>query len=134
MARLLITGGSGFIGRNLAEQLAGDHEVMAPPRAELDLLDDQAVAAYLSRHAFDVVILGGRVVDGTGNAWFHGDVALRGDRIARVAPAGLLQGAAAKERIDAKGLVRWHDIGYEPFTDTAFVLSESKRLLALPAK
>ncbi len=36
--------------------------------------------------------------------------------------------------IDAKGLVRWHDIGYEPFMDTAFVLNEAKRLLALPAR
>jgi peroxiredoxin len=33
--------------------------------------------------------------------------------------------------IDARGLVRWHDIGYEPFMDTAFVLSEAKRLFAL---
>ena len=55
--------------------------------------------------SYDIVILGGRVVDGTGNAWFHGDVALRGDRIARIAPAGMLQHAAARERIDADGLV-----------------------------
>jgi len=34
--------------------------------------------------------------------------------------------------IDGKGLVRWYDIGYEPFMDTAFVLTEAKRLLALP--
>src|SRR5262249_11757281 len=34
--------------------------------------------------------------------------------------------------IDERGLVRWHDIGYEPFLDTAFVLNEAKRLLALP--
>jgi peroxiredoxin len=34
--------------------------------------------------------------------------------------------------IDPKGLVRWHDIAYEPFMDTAFVLNEAKRLLALP--
>ena len=54
---------------------------------------------------YDVVILGGRVVAGTGNAWFRGDVALRGDRIARVAPAGMLKDAEAKERIDARGLV-----------------------------
>ncbi len=33
--------------------------------------------------------------------------------------------------IDARGLVRWHDIGYEPFMDTAFVLNEAKRLLSL---
>jgi peroxiredoxin len=33
--------------------------------------------------------------------------------------------------IDAHGLVRWHDIGYEPFMDSAFVLNEAKRLLEL---
>jgi peroxiredoxin len=31
--------------------------------------------------------------------------------------------------IDAAGLVRWHDIGYEPFMDPKFVLDESRRLL-----
>jgi N-acyl-D-amino-acid deacylase len=54
---------------------------------------------------FDVVILNGRVVDGTGAAWFYGDVAIRGDRIARVAPRGVLREAPARERIDASGLV-----------------------------
>ncbi|MEX2558442.1 MAG: peroxiredoxin family protein, partial [Pirellulales bacterium] len=34
--------------------------------------------------------------------------------------------------IDAEGLVRWHDISYEPFTDTRFLLGESKRLLSTP--
>ena len=54
---------------------------------------------------YDVILAGGRVVDGTGNAWFYGDVAIRGDRIARVAPAGTLRDAAANERIDVRGLV-----------------------------
>ncbi len=54
---------------------------------------------------FDVVIEGGRVVDGTGNPWFHGDVGIRGERIARVTPAGGLRNAVAGERIDARGLV-----------------------------
>jgi peroxiredoxin len=36
--------------------------------------------------------------------------------------------------IDAQGLVRWHDIGYEPFMDSTFVLNEAKRLLALPVR
>ena len=54
---------------------------------------------------YDVVIHDGRIVDGTGAAWFYGDVALRGDRIARIAPRGVLRGAAARERVDAAGLV-----------------------------
>lgn len=31
--------------------------------------------------------------------------------------------------VDGKGRVRWQDIGYEPFTQTDFLLAESKRLL-----
>ena len=54
--RILITGGSGFIGRNLAEQLASAYEVLAPSSAELDLLNEQAVSEYLSAHSFDVVV------------------------------------------------------------------------------
>jgi dihydroorotase/N-acyl-D-amino-acid deacylase len=52
-----------------------------------------------------VVILGGRIVDGSGNPWFYGDLAIGGDRIARIAPAGVLQEAPARERVDARGLV-----------------------------
>ena len=54
---------------------------------------------------YDVVIAGGRIVDGTGAAWFYGDLAIRGDRIARVTPAGLLREAPARERLDARGMV-----------------------------
>jgi dihydroorotase/N-acyl-D-amino-acid deacylase len=53
----------------------------------------------------DVLILNGRVVDGTGNTWFYGDIAIRGDRIVRITPAGQLKNARAGERIDASGLV-----------------------------
>ena len=34
---------------------------------------------------FDLVLRGGKVVDGTGNPWFLGDVAIRGERIVAVA-------------------------------------------------
>ncbi|MFN8570619.1 MAG: D-aminoacylase [Gemmatimonadaceae bacterium] len=54
---------------------------------------------------YDVIIEGGRVVDGSGDAWFYGDVALQGDRIARIAPPGILKSVTAKSRIDARGLV-----------------------------
>jgi GDP-L-fucose synthase len=54
--RILITGGSGFIGRNLAEQLAPLYQVSAPSSAELDLLHEQAVSNYLAAHRFDVIV------------------------------------------------------------------------------
>ncbi len=54
--RILITGGSGFIGRNLAEQLAATYDVLAPSSAELDLLQEQAVREYLDAHSFDVIV------------------------------------------------------------------------------
>lgn len=42
--------------------------------------------APVSGQPFDVLIRGGTVVDGSGGARFRADVALRGDRIARIAP------------------------------------------------
>jgi N-acyl-D-amino-acid deacylase len=54
---------------------------------------------------YDLIIEGGRVIDGTGNPWFHGDVAVVGERVARVAPAGMLRDAPARERVDARGRV-----------------------------
>jgi dihydroorotase/N-acyl-D-amino-acid deacylase len=54
---------------------------------------------------FDLVLENGHVVDGTGAAWFLGDVAIRGDRIARVGAAGSLRRLSAKQRIDVRGLV-----------------------------
>jgi len=54
---------------------------------------------------YDLVIAGGRIVDGTGNAWYRGDVAIAGQRIARIAPPGMLRDAPARRRIDATGLV-----------------------------
>ena len=51
---------------------------------------------------FDVLIRGGRIVDGTGNPWFHGDVGIRDGRVAAV---GRLADAEAARVIDATGLV-----------------------------
>ena len=52
-----------------------------------------------------MVLENGRVVDGTGAAWFLGDVAITGDRIARVGAAGSLRRFPAKQRLDVRGLV-----------------------------
>lgn len=49
---------------------------------------------------FDLLIRGGRIVDGSGNPWCYGDIAVKGDRIAGV---GRVEGSAARV-IDATGL------------------------------
>lgn len=52
--------------------------------------------------AYDIIIMNGKIVDGTGNPWFYGDVAINGDRIVKVGRVGP---ARAKRRIDARGLI-----------------------------
>lgn len=52
--------------------------------------------------SYDLIIRHARVIDGTGNPWFHADVAIRGDHIIAIDP--VLAGKATRE-IDAKGLV-----------------------------
>ncbi|MBA4388986.1 MAG: hypothetical protein C0404_13475, partial [Verrucomicrobia bacterium] len=54
--KIFISGATGFIGRNLREQLQGDFSISAPSRAELDLLEAGAVYDHLRRNTFDVVI------------------------------------------------------------------------------
>jgi N-acyl-D-amino-acid deacylase len=51
---------------------------------------------------FDLVILNGRIVDGTGAPWFRSDLGIIGDRIEAI---GHLSEAPAKARIDAANLV-----------------------------
>lgn len=51
---------------------------------------------------YDLIIRGGKIVDGTGNPWYYGDLAIKGDRIAAVERE--LTGRAKRE-IDARGLV-----------------------------
>jgi len=51
---------------------------------------------------YDLLIRDGKIVDGTGNPWFYGDLAVRGDRIAAV---GRVPAGSARREIDARGLV-----------------------------
>jgi len=59
----------------------------------------------LGTAAYDVVIENGRIVDGTGAAWFYGDLAVRGDQIAAIGPRGAFREARTPQRIDATGHV-----------------------------
>jgi N-acyl-D-amino-acid deacylase len=61
-----------------------------------------APVAPVAPASFDLLITNGRIVDGTGAPWFHGDVGIVGDRIAAI---GQLSGRDAKARIDASNLV-----------------------------
>lgn len=51
---------------------------------------------------FDLIIAGGRVVDGSGNPWFVSDIAVKDWRIAEI---GRIDPARAVKVIDAKGLI-----------------------------
>lgn len=71
MKKILLTGGTGFIGRNLKESYLKDkYELHAPTRAELDTADTASVDAYFQKHEFDV-ILHGAVKPGHRNAPDH---------------------------------------------------------------
>ncbi len=59
-------------------------------------------ASVANGAVYDLLIRGGRIIDGTGSPWVRGDVAIRGDRIAAV---GLMPGAQARDTIDATGLI-----------------------------
>ena len=51
---------------------------------------------------YDLVILNGRIVDGTGSPWYSADLGIRAGRIAAI---GRLDGAGAKQVVDARGHV-----------------------------
>jgi N-acyl-D-amino-acid deacylase len=52
--------------------------------------------------AFDIVIHGGKVIDGTGNPWFYGDVGIKNGKIAsigKVAPQAGVRAISAKDHV-----------------------------------
>ncbi len=56
--------------------------------------------AAQSAPRYDLVIINGKIIDGTGNPWFTGSVAVKDGKIVRV---GWFDAAGAKQVIDAKG-------------------------------
>ncbi len=117
-------------GKGLAgyiQTAAGEHlafaayvNMVAVPMGGLDdiqkiageALGEIAAAAYDSssgavptaevKPSYDVIIRNGRIIDGSGNPWVSGDVAIRGDRIVAI---GKLPQAEAQQVIDASGMV-----------------------------
>jgi dihydroorotase/N-acyl-D-amino-acid deacylase len=64
-------------------------------------------ASYLSwaqaaTPPFDIVIINGHIIDGTGSPWYSGDIGIRGGKIAAI---GNLSDAGRNRTIDAHGMV-----------------------------
>ncbi len=61
-----------------------------------------SASAFAAGQSFDLVIINGHIVDGTGSPWYSGDVGIRDGRIAAI---GNLSESARKKTIDAHGRV-----------------------------
>ena len=57
---------------------------------------------YNARSQYDILLLNGKIIDGTGNSWFYGDVAVKDGKIVYV---GKTNNATAAKIINAKGLI-----------------------------
>jgi dihydroorotase/N-acyl-D-amino-acid deacylase len=71
-------------------------------RTILLLLCLPAATLRAQDEVYDILIRNGRIIDGTGSPWYRGDVGIRSGRIAAV---GMLPGAAARQTVDAAGMV-----------------------------
>lgn len=54
--KILITGGNGFIARNLVEQLGSNYEMVSMNSKELNLLDTKKVFDFIKENKFNVII------------------------------------------------------------------------------
>ncbi len=53
---ILLTGGSGFIGKNIIEALGGRYTILSPSSQELDFCNEVEVAKFFSAHSIETVI------------------------------------------------------------------------------
>ncbi len=60
-----------------------------------------AVCSKIGVGKYDILVKNGKIIDGTGNPWFHGDIGIKGDTIAEI---GDLSGKTAVKTIDARGM------------------------------
>lgn len=54
--KILLTGGTGFVGRNVKEYFEGKYDIYAPASRELNCIDEQAVYKHLSENHYDLVL------------------------------------------------------------------------------
>jgi N-acyl-D-amino-acid deacylase len=66
---------------------------------------------------YDIVIHGGRIIDGSGNTWFYGDVGVKGEKIAsigRISPSSGKRAISAKARVVTPGFIDMHTHSDQP--------------------
>jgi len=66
------------------------------------LISFLAIGTSAAQENFDVLIQGGRIIDGSGNPWYEADVGIRGERVVAI---GDLSSSTANQVIDANGLM-----------------------------
>jgi GDP-L-fucose synthase len=65
MKKILLTGGSGLVGRNIQEHSSADKwEILTPSRKELDLTDLSSVSQWVKNHQPDIIIHAAGLVGG----------------------------------------------------------------------
>lgn len=117
----LMLNGKGLVGYEITKDgkklafAAYVNHVTLPPDIEAaqtlagEALGEIAAAAYdadlpnaTAATTYDLLIRNGHIIDGTGNPWYAGDVAVSGDHIAAI---GDLREAHAKREIDVQGRI-----------------------------
>ena len=54
--KILLTGGSGFVGRNVKEYLEDKYDIYAPSSGELNCIDEQMVYKHLLENHYDTIL------------------------------------------------------------------------------
>jgi dihydroorotase/N-acyl-D-amino-acid deacylase len=88
------------LDQRISRETGAEHSAPLTSRAATTGVADHAKSP--SSTEYDVVLKNGHIIDGAGNPWVSGDVAIRGDRIAAM---GRIDSSYAKRVIDVGGLV-----------------------------
>lgn len=84
MKAVFITGGHGFISRNLSEALERlGYRILVPSSSELNLLDEEAVDAFMCRQSVDVIVHAANKGGGRDAMEMRGNVILQDRKIDR---------------------------------------------------